>query len=463
MVVKVWKKETDILKSVLIKNGHVVDPKQDIDKVANVYIENGRISAVTMEEPETDLIIDAEGRIVCPGFIDIHMHEDDYDAETDTIADGMGESALHMGVTLDVGGNCGSNVCDPDRYLDIIDRDGAPVNLALLAGHTYLRNRNGRRSKYDPVSREDLEEMTETCRRFLDSGCLGISFGVKYVPGTTWDEIASLCSLCRKDGKLAASHVRADVDGVFDAAAELARMGKECGVRVQFSHIGSMGGYGQMKKLLADIEDFRRSGVDMLCDCYPYNAFSTGIGETTYDDGFLESYQSDYDSILIVSGRYAGQRCTEEIFRELRKTAPETATVGYFMREDDVERALLSPLVMIGSDGTRTEGKGHPRASGTFARFISEYIRTGKISLTEGIRKMTTMAAERLNLPRKGNLLPGSDADIVIFDLNRVKDRATYENGQIPSEGFDWVLIGGEVALHNDTVVNNRLGRSVRR
>lgn len=463
MIDKEYKKEKNILKRVLIKKGHVVDPKQEIDEVANVYIENGRISAVTTEEPEADLIIDAEGRIVCPGFIDIHMHEDDYDAASDTIARSMGESALRMGVTLDVGGNCGSNVCDPDRYLDIIDRDGAPVNLALLAGHTYLRNRKGNRSKYEPVTVEDLAEMKSVCRRFLDSGCLGISFGVKYVPGTTWDEIVSLCSLCRKDGKLVSSHVRADVDGVFDAAEELARMGKECGVRVQFSHIGSMGGYGQMKKLLSNIEDYRRSGIDILCDCYPYNAFSTGIGETTYDDGFLESYQADYDSILIVSGKYAGHRCTKEIFEELRKNAPHTATVGYFMRADDVERALLAPLVMIGSDGTRTEGKGHPRASGTFARFISEYIRTGKISLMEGVRKMTTMAADRLNLPKKGNLLPGSDADIVIFDLEKVQDLATYENGQIPSVGFDWVLIGGEVALRNDTIINNRLGRSVRR
>lgn len=133
------------------------------------------------------------------------------------------------------------------------------------------------------------------------------------------------------------------------------------------------------------------------------------------------------------------------------------------MKEEDVETALLSPLVMIGSDGIRTEGMGHPRASGSFPKFIREYIRTGKISLSDGVRKMTTMAADRLNLPHKGNFLPGSDADIVIFDLDRVTDRATYENGQLPSEGFDWVLIGGEVALKDDQIVNDRLGRSVRR
>lgn len=451
------------MKSVLIKNGHIVDPKQNLDKKANIYIEDGKISRITSGEPAADQVIDASGLIVCPGFIDIHMHEDKVDGTSGRIQTSMSRSALHMGVTLDIGGNCGDNVCDPDKFLDMADEDGAPVNIGLLVGHTFLRNRKGRKDKYKPVTANDLKDMTEACSVFLEKGCLGVSFGVKYVPGTTWDEIISLCRLCQKDDKLVASHVRADVDGVFDAAAELARMGAEAGVKVQFSHIGSMGGYGQMEKLLKDIEGYRRQGVDMLCDCYPYNAFSTGIGETTYDDGFLESYQSDYGSILIVNGKYKGMRCTKEIFEELRLTAPDTATVGYFMKAEDVARALMSPLVMLGSDGVREDGLGHPRASGSFARFISDYIRPGRISLSEGVRKMTTMAAERLNLPCKGNLMQGSDADIVIFDMKRVKDKATYEDGQIPPEGFEWVLIGGEVALRHDKIVNDRLGRSVRR
>ena len=124
------------MNSVLIKNGHIVDPKQNIDQILNLYIESGKIAALTSEEPEADLVIDAAGKIVCPGFIDIHMHEDEYDPGTDTIETGMAESALRMGVTLDIGGNCGDNVMDPVRYLDITDRDGAPVNIGLLAGHT---------------------------------------------------------------------------------------------------------------------------------------------------------------------------------------------------------------------------------------------------------------------------------------------------------------------------------------
>lgn len=451
------------MKTLLIKNGHVVDPKQNLDEVINVYVEDGKISKLTHEELEADMVIDATGKIVSPGFVDIHMHEDEFDEEKGIMKDSMSISALRMGVTTDIGGNCGENYYDPALFLDVTDRDGAPVNVGLMIGHGYLRTKDADCDKYKPIDNEKIQQMAKECQRYLDAGCLGVSFGVKYIPGTTWDEIMALVHLCKKDDKLVSSHVRNDVHKVFEATEELAAMGRESGVKVQFSHVGSMGGYGQMEQLLKDIEGYRAEGIDMLCDCYPYNAFSTNIGATTYDDGFLESYQADYDSVLIVSGKYAGQRCTKEIFDEVRANDPKAATVGYFMKEEDVDMALMSPLVILGSDGIRIEGKGHPRASGSFPRFIKNYIRTGRISLLDGIYKMSTAAADRLNLPHKGNLLPGSDADITIFTLDQITDHATFEDGQIPSTGIDWVLIGGEVALKDDQVVNAHLGKAVRR
>ena len=451
------------MKKTLIKGGRVVDPKQGINRISNLMMEDNRIRAVTDEAPEADEVIDASGKVVCPGFIDMHMHEDELEPGGNKIKESMSISALKMGVTTDVAGNCGDNVCDPDKFLDLADRDGVPVNIAMLAGHIYLRNHNGRRDKYKPIGAEDIRAMTEECRSFLDAGCLGVSFGVKYVPGTTWNEMYSLARLCAGDQKIVASHVRQDVDGVFQAADELAELGREAGVRVQFSHIGSMGAYGQMETLLQNVEEYRMQGIDMMCDCYPYTAFSTEIGATTYDPGFLDRYKADYGDILIVNGKYEGQRCTEAIYEDLRQNAPDTSTIGYFMKEDDIERALVSPLVMIGSDGVRTDGLGHPRASGTFPRFISDYIRPGKVTLLDGVRKMTTMAADRLHLSNKGNFITGSDADVVVFDLDKTEDKATYENGQIPPTGIEQVFIGGQRALKDGIVVNKRLGRAVRR
>ena len=215
--------EDCILKTLLIKGGRVVDPKQNLDRITNVFVCDGKIAEITGEMPAADFVIDASGKIVSPGFIDIHMHEDDYDSKNDAILTSMSTSALHMGVTLDIGGNCGDNSMDPSRFLDITDRDGAPVNIGMLVGHTWLRNSGGKADKYSPISSDTLKAMINSCEEHLANGALGISFGVKYVPGTTDDEILGLSRLCRKGSKIVSSHVRADVDGVFDAADELAR------------------------------------------------------------------------------------------------------------------------------------------------------------------------------------------------------------------------------------------------
>lgn len=453
-----------VKKTVCIKNGRIIDPKQNIDIESNLYLEDGKIKSITDQLMESDIEIDASGKIVCPGFVDVHMHEDLYLEEEDRLETHMAESALLMGVTTQIGGNCGENVYPPDRYLDLLERDGAAVNVGLLVGHTFLRDEEEPHDKYKPVSREALEKMTASCKNYLDAGCLGVSYGVKYIPGTTWEEIISLAKLCKKNDKLVASHVRMDVEEVFASAEELAQICREAGVKVQFSHVGSMGGYGQMEQLLAQLEGYRKEGLDLLCDCYPYSAFSTVIGATTYDEGFLDLYQQeDYSGILIVNGEYAGQRCTKEIYDVLRMTAPDTATVAYFMKDDDIDRALLSPMVMVGSDGLRKEGRGHPRASGTFPRFIKNYIKTGKISLIDGLAKMTSMPAERLQLPNKGNLCPGSDADVVIFDLDEITDCATFEDGQLPPKGIDYVFIGGGIAADHGCIVNRKLGNCIRR
>lgn len=459
-------------KKFCIKNGRIVDPKQNIDQVASLLIEDGRIKGIfdetevfgTAGDFDGVTVIDATGKIVCPGFVDIHMHEDLYVEEKDCLETHMAESALLMGVTTQIGGNCGENVYPPDRYLDLLGRDGAPVNVGLLIGHTFLRDEEGRHDKYKPIGQDDLDKMVQSCQHYLDAGCLGVSYGVKYIPGTTWEEIISLAKLCKKDDKLVASHVRMDVEEVFASAEELARICREAGVKVQFSHVGSMGGYGQMSRLLPQLESYQEEGLDLLCDCYPYSAFSTVIGATTYDEGFLELYEEkDYNGILIVNGKYAGQRCTKEIYDDLRANAPDTATVAYFMKDEDIDMALLSPLVMVGSDGLRKEGRGHPRASGTFPRFIKNYIKAGRIGLLEGLAKMTSMPAERLNLPKKGNFRPGSDADVVIFDLNEIADCATFEDGQIPPKGIDYVLIGGEIAAEHGRIVKRNLGKCIRR
>lgn len=452
--------------TILIKNGRVIDPKNRADAKLNVFIEDGKIELVTKGEPEADTVIDASGKIVTPGFIDIHMHEDKVN-EDGTIYSDFDKSAfcceLKMGVTTCLGGNCGDNQCDPGRYMDIIDRDGAPVNVALLAGHSTMREKSGHKDKYTALTDDELETVHKADEKALDDGCLGISYGIRYVPGMDERELKESASLCRKADKMIAAHVRDDASNVFDAAAEFLDAAEELGLNCEFSHIGSMAGFGQMKDVLEQVDEYKLNGLRVSCDCYPYYAFSTTIGSTTFDEGFLERYDCGYDVIEVCEGKYKGMRCTEEIFNELRRENPTCVAVAHVMRPEDIDLAFRHPDVMLCTDALLHEGQGHPRAAGAFPRLLSKFVKTGKIPLYDAVEKMTSMPADKLGFVNKGRLSRGADADICIFDPDKIEDRATFDEPTLPPTGIDYVILNGCIAAVDGKIINANLGRSIRR
>lgn len=447
----------------LIKNGLVIDPANQVYSKLNLLVRDGRVAGLYRKEPPCEQVIDAAGMCVCPGFIDIHMHEDPYDEEREEFAVSISDCMLRMGVTSVIGGNCGINVLDPARYLELVDQKGLPVNVGLMAGHSFMREKAGCMDKYAGISEAELDNVKGYLRESLEAGCFGISYGIRYVPGIDRRELHETAALCKKDDRMISAHVRDDAAFIFESVLELLDAGEEHGLPVLVSHIGSMGGYGQMRELLAMLDARRANGLRVSCDCYPYYAFSTRIGETTYDDGFLERYQSDYSCIELCEGPYRGQRCTKEIFDELRAHAPRTITVGHVMKPEDVDMALLHPAVMVASDGLMDAGQGHPRAAGTFPRFFNQYVASGRLSLYEGIAKMTSMQAEKLGLGQKGRLNAGADADIVIFDPSALKDQATFQEPAAAPQGIHYVLIGGEMAVEHGSIVNHNLGRALRK
>jgi len=197
-------------------------------------------------------------------------------------------------------------------------------------------------------------------------------------------------------------------------------------------------------------------------DCYPYFAFSTRLGTPTYDPGWLDRYHCDYDVLEFCEGKYKGQRATKETFDEMRRDFPQCITVCYVMKEEDVRLAFRHPAVMLASDGLLSSGQGHPRASGSFPRFLAEFARTGNLSLYDAVNKMTAMPAARLGLANKGRLNVGADADITIFDFSKIRDHATFAEPTLSPEGIDYVLIGGQVAARDCQIVKNNCGKAVR-
>lgn len=448
-----------------IKNGLLIDPANRVMGKLNLLIEDGRVAAVTCAEPEADEVIDAEAKVVCPGFVDIHMHEDTVEPDGRIYADedrAIFKCMLRMGVTTAIGGNCGQNCCDPGDYLDIVDRDGAAVNVGMLAGHEYFRRLSGAVDKYGPATQEQCGVMAEGIAKALSRGCVGVSYGIRYIPGINTSELMATAKPCQKDLKFIAAHIRSDAEQVFDAAVELLEAGKALGIPVEISHIGSMAGFGQMERFLAMTDAYRMNGLDVSCDCYPYYAFSTTIGSTTFDEGWLDRYHCGYDVVELCEGKYKGMRCTKEIFDEMRRDDPDCICVCYVMKDSDVDMALQHPNVMLASDGLFSRGQGHPRAAGAFPRLIAEFVRSGKLTLYNAIERMTATPANKLRLSSKGRLNVGADADIVIFDAGLIADRASFSEPTTAPVGIERVLIGGVTAAENGKIVNGRLGRAIR-
>ena len=198
----------------LIKHGLIVDPASHVHSKNNLLVEDGRIQGLTAEEPEADVILDAEGMVVSPGFVDIHMHEDPYDPEEGRLIPSIMTSMLRMGVTTAIGGNCGINTVSPLRYLELMDRDGGPINMGLLAGHTFLREQAGHRDKYSAIRPDEQQRLSRLVKEALEAGCFGVSFGIRYVPGVTRDEMVKTACFCQSHGRLVAAHVRDDADNV---------------------------------------------------------------------------------------------------------------------------------------------------------------------------------------------------------------------------------------------------------
>ena len=444
----------------LIVGGRVIDPANRVDARLNLLLENGKVVWVGRDLPDADVTVDASGKIVTPGFIDIHMHEDP--VVEGKIRYGIFRNMLAMGVTTALGGNCGINEYDPVEYLSLVDRDGAPVNVAMLAGHAYFRNQAGATDKYAKATEDQRQALTAGIEAALEKGCLGVSFGLRYIPGTDQDEFFRAARCCVKDHKLIASHVRDDADGIFDAIDEFLEAGVRFGIPAQVSHIGSMGGYGQMGEVLRRIDEYAMNGLDVMLDCYPYFAFSTKVGTTTYDPGWLERYHCDYDALEFSEGKYKGQRATKETFEEMRRDFPECMTVCYVMKPEDITLAYAHPRVMLGSDGILSNGQGHPRAAGSFPRFLAQFVRNGQLDLYTAVEKMTAMPADRLGLKTKGRLNVGADADVTIFDMETVCDGATFSQPILPPVGISHVFVGGVLAAKDGVILEANCGKAIR-
>lgn len=440
-----------------IYNARIMDPASGTDRIGAVTVRDKKIAYIGTEKQEAEQMIDAGGAVLAPGFIDIHAHEDDYSDLTHALLPAqMAESSLKTGVTTIVTGNCGMSSPDIAEYYKGAADAGLPINCRTLMGNCTLRRLVGL-GAYDKASGEQIQEMCRLLEKALEEGAVGISFGLQYDPGTCYEEELALCRVIKEYDRIATFHMRWDFpEKAKETLGEMFALEKDTQVRMELSHIAAnLYGEGVMAYTERAI---RESGGDISCDMYPCNAWATTLQSAVFDDGF-ENFNFSVEDVEILTGEHAGEYCTPELYEELRKSpVPVRVACHNAMPMEDVEAAYKLPYCMMGSDGQMRKTPdghllGHPRGAGSPARILGEFVREKKLfSLMEGLKKMTSLPAERFGLAGKGKIAEGADADLVLFDPDTIEDMARFgvDVCGIPPKGIYLVIVGGKVSYRTE-------------
>lgn len=493
----------------IIRNGRILDGTGAAPLAGDIAIRNGRIAAIgTLDTAATaPQVIDAQGQYVAPGFIDVHTH-----CEGDLLDQPEAANFIRMGVTTLVTGNCGGSYINLDEAFTSHTRKGIAPNLASLIGHNSVRRRVMGNAARDPSTTE-VEAMCSLVEQAMRDGAVGLSTGLIYTPGTysKTDEIKALARAASRYGGLYASHMRSEGLNIEKAIEEALEIGRDAQCPVQISHfkISAATRHGQTTRTIKMVQDARRAGQDVTVDQYVYTASSTTIRTMLPDwavEGSLEEIRKrlsdpetreriiqgiigdrrgsgrpnmDYAkvayfradpsisglSILDVAKKWKGSdswRAQAEVVADIM-TSGGASMVFHSMAEEDVRNVAAYANTMFASDsGVREFGRGvpHPRGYGNNARVLSTYVRTLKLLTVENaVRKMTSLPASRFGLSDRGIIRPGAAADLVVFDLDRVHDAATFEKPHAYAEGFSHVLVNGVPVVANGEVTGARPGQ----
>jgi N-acyl-D-amino-acid deacylase len=477
----------------------VIDGSGGAAFTADVAVSDGRIASIESGRTKTGAReVDARGKVLSPGFIDTHAHDDGALLRYP----GM-EFKVAQGVTTDVVGNCGFSVApatheaeamiassailavgevgltweDQAGFHDAVNANPPALNAIALAGHNTLRLAALQGEKRGP-SAQDMERMKGWLTEAMEAGACGLSTGLFYSPGrfAETEEVIELTKVIAPYRGVYATHMRNEGDRLLDSVEETLRIGREAGVAVHISHHKASGAnnWGRIKDSLARVEQAVEAGQEVTLDVYPYIAGSTRLeAVVNYINGDAAEWIKiayaptfpDYEgwSVADIASdmKLDPKAATAKL---LQGAGRETICLQFGMSEEDVETNLAHPLVMVGSDGIPVlEGKPHPRLFGTFPRVLGEYSRQrGVVPLEEAIRKMTSLPAQRFGLKDRGMVREGAWADLVLFDAENVIDRATFEEPHQEPAGIEMVLVNGEVVYEEGSHTGARPGRMLR-
>lgn len=489
----------------LIVNGTVVDGTGSPPRVCDLAIRDGKVVGLGgwrffLSKPK--LRIDAEGKIVAPGFIDVHTH---VEPNIPTSSPFVPANFLRQGVTTLITGNCGRSRTDIAGLLNGLEKHGSYINVATLIGHNSVRQDAMGTAARAPTPAE-MSRMRHLVERAMENGAFGLSTGLAYMPGRIAQptEVIALAKVSAEHGGLYVSHIRDEGRGGIDAIREALEIGRLSGAATQISHLKCSGPsqWHSSSLRLSLIEEARSAGQKVAIDVYPYDRSSTatdlllpdwalkddrtGLREAAKDEQakrrlsddirakLQENGWKDLKHVTLASGRpeWLGRTLAEvpvpaldiehQIENLIQISFRGGAQAIYAdMDESDVDQIVACSYGVFGSDSAVRDAdavyKPHPRGCGTFPRIFRVYVRDRRLlQLSDAVRKASGEAAEIFGLENRGVLLAGAWADVVIFDSERIGDQADYERPFAEPSGIEYVIVNGVVAVDHGNLTGSR-------
>ena len=482
-----------LLADTLIINARIIDGTGSGAVVGSVRLRDDRITAVgELTSNESDDVIDAGGLVLAPGFIDTHSHSDRLIlTERDALA------KIAQGITTAVVGQDGDAPYPLADFFGALEATPPKVNIAAYAGHNTLRDEvmgaDFRRAAND----DEIKAMSALLEGELAAGALGLSTGLEYEPGIHSEtrEVVQLAQLTADAGGRYISHIRSEDRWFDDALEEIIQIGRATGMPVQISHLklAMASQWGRAPWVIERLNAARQEGIDLTADIYPYtywqshmmvllperdpldlDAIDFVMAELAPPDGIIFTHfpaKPDYVGMTLTEVAAAREQRPAEAFSALAQMsiAHEDATgemgdmmIGTSMRDDDIAAFIAWPHTNICTDGSLRDR--HPRGAGSFPRVLARYVREqGVLSLESAIHHMTGLSAQHMGFVERGVIAPGMMADLVLFNPNTVRDRATTSEPFASSKGIHSVWVAGERVLHEGEVSKTFPGRVIRR
>ena len=504
---------------VVIRNGRVLDGAGNPWILADVAIKNGRFAKIGHIAERGTTEIDATGKYVSPGWIDM------MDQSGSVLPrNGLAENKLRQGVTTAIGGEGGTPVSAAriPEYFAGLEKNGISINFG-----SYYSETQARTAVLGPSSRAPNAAELDRMRALMDTamrgGAMGMTTALIYPPSSyaTTEELIEMAKVAAKYGGIYASHIRGEGAEVVQAVGELITIAEKGGLPGEVFHlkVAHKPSWGvKMDSVRQIIDAARARGVDVAADLYVYTAGGTGLEATIPSwafDGGMDSLRArlsnpairtrlkneqktgspgwwniieaagGWDGVILVNARNPAnakyeQKSLTEIGRMMNKDPADAAmdlvmqgqgrvmAIYHMMGEQDIETALKFPWTSIGSDAGAImtlgqpdqTGLPHPRSFGNATRVIAEYVKKRHVlTLEEAVRKMTSWPATRMRLADRGVIKEGLWADVTVFDLDQLQDRATYDDPMLFPTGIDYVLVNGVVTIDHDKHTGAKAGK----